>query len=40
MIVATQKPIEEIQDFLKARGHRKVLVLGCATCVSVCNAGG
>ena len=40
MIVATQKPIEEIQGFLKARGHRKVLVLGCGTCVSVCNAGG
>ena len=38
MIVAEQKPIEEIFEFLKPFG--KVLVLGCGTCVTVCSAGG
>lgn len=38
MIVAEQKPIEEIKGFVDK--HRRVLVLGCGTCVTVCNAGG
>lgn len=38
MIVAEQKPIEEIRGLIK--DHRKVLVLGCGTCVTVCLAGG
>jgi ferredoxin len=38
MIVAEQKPIEEIKGFLT--GHQRVLVLGCGTCVTVCLAGG
>jgi ferredoxin len=38
MIVAEQKPIEEIRDYLS--GHKRVLVLGCGTCVTVCLAGG
>jgi len=38
MIVAEQKPIEEIKGFLN--GHNRVLVLGCGTCVTVCLAGG
>jgi len=38
MIVAEQKPIEEIQGFLE--GHKRVLVLGCGGCVTVCLAGG
>ena len=38
MIVAEQKPIEEIKGFLS--GHKRVLVLGCGTCVTVCLAGG
>ncbi len=38
MIVAEQKPIEEISEFLKP--SKKVLVLGCGTCVTVCSAGG
>lgn len=38
MIIAEQKPIDEIRDLLA--GHRQVLVLGCGTCVTVCLAGG
>ena len=38
MIVAEQKPIEEIKALLGEAG--KVLVVGCGTCVTVCFAGG
>jgi ferredoxin len=38
MIVAEQKPLEEIQGLL-AEADR-VLVVGCGTCVTVCFAGG
>jgi ferredoxin len=38
MIVAQRKSIPEMIDILK--GRRKVLVLGCGTCVTVCLAGG
>ncbi len=38
MIVAERKSIPELVDILKA--HRRILVLGCGTCVSVCLAGG
>jgi ferredoxin len=38
MIVAQRKTIPEI--FAIIRKHRKVLVLGCGTCVTVCLAGG
>ena len=38
MIVAEQKPIEEILGCLA--GHKRVLALGCGTCVTVCLAGG
>ncbi len=38
MIVADQKPIEDIKEML--RGKKKVLAVGCGTCVSVCFAGG
>lgn len=38
MIVAEQKPIEEIKAFIEP--HNRVLLLGCGTCVTVCLAGG
>jgi len=38
MIVAERKPFEEIKE--KIKDYRKVLILGCGTCVSVCMAGG
>jgi len=38
MIVGQRKPFDEIKD--KIRDCKKVLILGCGTCVSVCMAGG
>jgi ferredoxin len=38
MIVAKRKPLEEIKDMIK--GYKKVLTVGCGTCVAVCLAGG
>ncbi len=38
MIVAEQKPLDEIKGLLGEA--RKVLVVGCGTCVTVCFAGG
>jgi len=38
MIVAKRKPFDEIMEMLA--GHKKVLVVGCGTCVAVCLAGG
>jgi len=38
MIVAERKPLEAIVEMLGK--HRKVLAVGCGTCVSVCLAGG
>ncbi|MCL4534879.1 MAG: methylenetetrahydrofolate reductase C-terminal domain-containing protein [Bacteroidetes bacterium] len=38
MIVAEQKPLAEIRQMIK--GHRKVLLVGCGSCVTVCFAGG
>ncbi|MDM8517997.1 methylenetetrahydrofolate reductase C-terminal domain-containing protein [Desulfobacterales bacterium HSG16] len=38
MIVAQRKPFDEIKDMIK--DYKKVLALGCGTCVAVCLAGG
>ena len=38
MIVAERKPFDEIYECVKR--HRKVLLMGCGTCVTVCMAGG
>ena len=38
MIVAEQKPIEEIIEEIK--GKSKILIAGCNECVTVCEAGG
>ena len=38
MIVGEQKPLEEIAELLG--DARKVLVVGCGTCVTICFAGG
>jgi ferredoxin len=38
MIVGEQKPIAEIKEILSP--YRKVLILGCGTCVKTCFAGG
>ncbi|SLM33061.1 conserved hypothetical protein [Desulfamplus magnetovallimortis] len=38
MIVADRKSLEEIQEMIKP--HRKLLIVGCKGCVTVCNVGG
>ena len=38
MIIAEQKPLEEIRQMIAP--YERVLILGCGTCMTVCNAGG
>lgn len=38
MIVGEQKPVKEIQETVA--GYKKLLILGCGTCVKTCFAGG
>jgi hypothetical protein len=38
MIVGEQKPLAEIKEIVGP--YRKLLILGCGTCVKTCFAGG
>jgi ferredoxin len=38
MIIASQKPIDEIKEYIK--DYKKILIAACGTCVTVCLAGG
>jgi len=38
MIVAEQKPLEELKGMIGP--YKRVLILGCGTCMTVCGAGG
>ena len=38
MIVVSQKPLEELRRIISP--YQRVLILGCGTCATVCNAGG
>lgn len=38
MIVADQKPFEQVKGFLES--FHKILIVGCGTCVTVCLSGG
>ncbi len=38
MVIAERKPVEEILEMIQ--GCKKILLVGCKGCVTVCNAGG
>lgn len=38
MIIAQRKPLEEIRNMIA--GHKRILAVGCGTCVTICWAGG
>ena len=38
MIIASRKPLDEIAEIIG--DYKKVLIVGCGTCVEICHAGG
>jgi ferredoxin len=38
MIIAERKPLEEIKEMIA--GYKRILLVGCGTCVTICWAGG
>ncbi|MFZ7132750.1 MAG: methylenetetrahydrofolate reductase C-terminal domain-containing protein [Eubacteriales bacterium] len=40
MIISQQKPMDEIDEMLKRKGSKKIVLTGCSECATVCKVGG